>query len=106
MLKAAKGFRGGRHRLLRSAKETLLRAGVYAYRDRKVRRRTIRRLWILRINAAARQNGLSYSQLIHGLQLGNIELDRKQLAEMAVRDAAAFEALVDKAKAALETPAA
>lgn len=106
VLKAAKGFRGGRHRLYRTAKETLLRAGVFAYRDRKVRKRTIRRLWILRINAAARANGLTYSQLMHGLHLANVELDRKQLAEMAVRDAAAFGALAEKAKEALGAPAA
>lgn len=101
MLKAAKGFRGGRRRLFRSAKETLLRAGCFAFRDRKARKRTFRRLWVLRINAAARQRGVSYSQLIHGLGKAHIELDRKQLAELAVKDPASFDAVVDRVKAAL-----
>jgi len=105
VLKAAKGFRGGRHRLYRTAKETLLRAGTFAYRDRKVRKRTFRRLWILRINAAVRQGGLTYSQFIHALQQADIALDRKQLAEMAVRDEAAFAALVQKAKETLASSA-
>ena len=105
VLKAAKGFRGGRHRLYRTAKEALLRAGTFAYRDRKVRKRTFRRLWILRINAAVRQGGLTYSQFIHALQQADIALDRKQLAEMAVRDEPAFAALVQKAKETLASSA-
>jgi large subunit ribosomal protein L20 len=106
-----KGFVGGRRRLLRTAKESLVRAGVYAFRDRRVRKREFRRLWIIRINAAAREHGLRYSQLIAGLAKAGIELDRKTLAEMAVADAAGFAAIVEQAKAALgdkadKTPAA
>lgn len=101
LFKKAKGYRGGRGKLLRSVKETLIRSGVYAYRDRRVRKREFRKLWIIRINAATRQRGLLYSRFIHGLKLANIELDRKMLAEMAVNDPAGFDAVVEKAKAAL-----
>jgi large subunit ribosomal protein L20 len=100
-----KGFVGGRRRLLRTAKESLVRAGVYAFRDRRVRKREFRRLWIIRINAAAREHGLRYSQFIAGLIKAGIELDRKTLAEMAVADAAGFAAIVEKAKQALGTEA-
>jgi len=87
--------------MLRTVKETLIRSGVYAYRDRRVRKREFRKLWIIRINAASRQRDLRYSLLIHGLKLAKIEIDRKMLAEMAVNDAAAFDVIVEKAKAAL-----
>ena len=101
LFKRAKGYRGGRGRLLRSVKETLLRAGVYAFRDRRVRKREFRKLWIIRINAAVRQRGLLYSRFIHGLKLANILLDRRSLAEMAVHDAAGVDVVVEKVKAAL-----
>jgi large subunit ribosomal protein L20 len=96
-----KGFVGGRRRLLRTAKETLVRAGVYAFRDRRVRKREFRRLWIIRINAAVREHGLRYSQFIDGLSKAGILLDRKTLAEMAVADAAGFAVIVEQAKKAL-----
>ena len=98
LLNKAKGFRGGRSKLLRTVKETLVRAGVFAYRDRKVRKRDFRRLWIARINAAARINGISYSQFIHGLSIAGIEVNRKMLADLAVHDPAGFTALVEQAK--------
>ena len=101
LFKRAKGFRGGRGKLLRTMKETLIRADVFATRDRRARKRNMRRLWIVRINAAVRMNGLRYSQFISGLKKANIELDRRTLAEMAVRDAAAFTKVVELAKAAL-----
>ncbi len=101
VLKRAKGFVGGRHRLYRTAKETLVRAGVYAFRDRRRRKREFHRLWVIRINAAVRQLGLRYSQFIHGLQKAEIALDRKMLAEMAVADPVAFAQVVDRVKAAL-----
>jgi large subunit ribosomal protein L20 len=96
-----KGFVGGRRRLLRTAKETLIRAGVYAFRDRRNRKREFRALWIIRINAACRMRGLRYSEFIHGLQLAKIELDRKTLSEMAVADPTAFDGVVEQAKKAL-----
>lgn len=99
--KRAKGFRGGRGKLLRTVKETVIRAEAFATRDRRVRKRDFRRLWIIRINAACRMQGLRYSEFICGLKKANIELDRKSLAEMAVSDAAAFASVVEKAKAAL-----
>ena len=98
-----KGYRGGRGNLLRTAKESVLRAGAYAYRDRRVRRRDFRRLWIIRINAAVRQRGLRYSQFVHGLGKANIELDREMLAEMAVSDPAAFDEVFEKVQEALAT---
>jgi len=100
-----KGYVGGRGRLLRTAQETLVRAGAYAYRDRRVRKREFRKLWIIRINAAVRQRGLRYSEFVNGLLKANIELDRKMLAEMAVNDAAAFDQVVDQAKQALTAAA-
>ena len=90
ILKAAKGYRGGRSKLIKSASVAVNRAGSFAYRDRRARKRDFRRLWIIRINAAARENGLSYSRLIGGLQKAGIDLDRKVLADMAVNDPAAF----------------
>lgn len=101
LYRKAKGFRGGRKNLLRSVKETLLRSGAYAFRDRRVRKRDFRRLWITRINAACRQRDLRYSEFIHGLTKANIEIDRKTLAELAVSDPAAFDAIVEQAKSAL-----
>ena len=101
LFKRAKGYRGGRGNLLRTVKETLVRAGVYAYRDRKVRKREFRRLWITRINAACRMRGLRYSQLIDGLKKANVELDRKSLSEIAIADPAAFDVIVEKAKQTL-----
>ncbi len=96
-----KGYTGGRRRLLRSAKETLLRAGAFAFRDRRVRKRDFRRLWITRINAAVRERGLRYSEFIHGLALTGMELDRKSLSELAIHDPAAFDAIVEQVKAKL-----
>ena len=90
VLKMASGYRGGRGRLLRTAKETVDRALKFAYRDRRVRKRDFRSLWIVRINAAAREHGLSYSRFMDGLKKANIALDRKSLAELAVNNAEAF----------------
>lgn len=101
LFKKTKGYRGGRNNLLRTAKETLIRAGVFAFRDRRVRKREFRKLWIIRINAAVRERGLRYSEFIAGLKKANIELDRKTLAEMAVSDTAGFDAVVEKAREAL-----
>ena len=101
MYRRAKGYRGGRRNLLRTVKETLIRAGVYAYRDRRVRKRDFRKLWITRINAAARQRGLRYSVFIHGLKVAGIQLDRKTLADMAVNDPAGFDAVVEQVKETL-----
>ena len=101
LFKRAKGYRGGRGNLLRTVKETLVRSGVFAYRDRKVRKRTFRRLWITRINAACRLRGLRYSQLIDGLKKANVELDRKSLSEIAICDPKGFDAIVEAAKKAL-----
>jgi large subunit ribosomal protein L20 len=101
LFKRAKGYVGGRRRLLRTVKETLLRAGKYAFRDRRRRKRDFRKLWIIRINAAVRERGLSYSQFINGLTKTGMELDRKSLAEIAIADPPAFDAIVEKVKAAL-----
>ena len=100
-LRAAKGYVAGRRRLYKHAKETVHRAWVYGYRDRKVRKRQFRRLWITRINAAARLNGLSYSRMMGGLKAAGVDLDRKVLADMAVFDAPGFAKLVETAKNAL-----
>jgi len=102
VLKLAKGFRGARSKLFRSATEAVDRALNYAFRDRRVRKRDFRALWIARINAAARDNGLSYSRLIHGMKQAEIGIDRKILAQLAVTDPAGFGAIVDKAKAQLQ----
>jgi large subunit ribosomal protein L20 len=101
LFKRAKGFRGGRGKLLRSVKETLVRAGRYAFRDRRVRKREFRKLWIIRINAAVRERGLRYSEFIHGLGKAGITLDRKTLSEMAVNDPAAFDQVVKEVQQAL-----
>ena len=101
LFKRAKGYRGGRGNLIRTVKESLVRAGAFAYRDRKVRKRQFRRLWITRINAACRMRGIRYSQLIDGLTKANVELDRKSLAEIAVCDPNGFDVIVEKAKEAL-----
>jgi large subunit ribosomal protein L20 len=102
IFKAAKGFVGGRRRLLKSAKETLLRAGMFAYRDRRNKKREFRRLWITRVSAACEMRGLRYSRFVHGLKLAAIELDRKSLSDLAIHDPAAFDAIVSRARAALE----
>jgi large subunit ribosomal protein L20 len=100
-LAMTKGQWGTRSKLFRRGNEAMMKSYWYAYRDRRVRRRDFRRLWIARINAGARQQGMSYSQLIHGLKLANVSLDRKVLADLAVRDEAAFAAVVDVARQAL-----
>ncbi|MCB2225249.1 MAG: 50S ribosomal protein L20 [Desulfarculaceae bacterium] len=100
VLKAAKGFVGGRRKLLRSASESVERAMSFAYRDRKVKKRQFRKLWIVRINAAAREQGLSYSRLIDGLNKSSVALDRKILAELAISDPAGFAAVAGLAKQA------
>jgi large subunit ribosomal protein L20 len=99
VLKLTKGFFGTRHRLFRRANETLLKGMWYAFRDRRIRKRDLRKLWIARINAAARLNNISYSRLIHAMKLANINLNRKVLADLAVRDPKAFAAVVEKALA-------
>ncbi len=101
ILKAAKGYRGAKHRLFRQAKEAVMHAGQYAYRDRRARKRSFRRLWIARINAAARAHGLSYSRFMDGLAKAGVTLDRKVLSDIAVNDAEGFEKLVSEAKAAI-----
>jgi large subunit ribosomal protein L20 len=101
LFKKASGYVGGRRRLLRTAKENLVRAGVFAYRDRRNRKRDFRRLWIIRINAAVRAHGLRYSEFIAGLVKAKIELDRKLLADLAVADPQGFEAVVALVKKAI-----
>lgn len=101
MLEKASGYRGQRSRLYRKAKEQLLHSGTYEYRDRKKRKGDFRQLWITRINAAARLNGMTYNRLVQGLKLAGVEVDRKVLADLAVTDAPAFAALVGVARAAL-----
>lgn len=98
MLKLAKGYYGSKHTLFKTAKEQVMNSYNYAYRDRRQKKRDFRKLWIARINAAARMNGLSYSKLMHGLKLAEIDINRKMLADLAVHDAAAFTALADQAK--------
>ena len=102
VLKQAKGYYGARSRVFRVAKQAVIKAGQYAYRDRRQRKRQFRALWIARINAEARVNGLSYSRFINGLKKSNIEVDRKMLAELAVFDKVAFAAFAEQAKSALE----
>jgi large subunit ribosomal protein L20 len=99
-LERAKGYRGDAHTSYRKAKEALLKADTYAYRDRRNRKRDFRRLWIVRINAAARQHGMTYGQLMHGLKLAEVPLDRKVLADIAVRDPETFRRFVDSAREA------
>ena len=101
ILKRAKGYYGARSRVYRVAVQAVTKAGQYAYRDRRNKKRTFRRLWIARINAGARLNGLSYSRFINGMKLANITVDRRVLADIAMHDAATFTVLVEKAKAAL-----
>ncbi len=105
ILKQAKGYYGLKSKAHRVAKEAVDRAGSFAYRDRRQKKRDFRRLWIVRINAAARQNGLSYNRLIHGLNLAGVEIDRKMLADLAVRDAQAFASLAETAKSAIDSSA-
>lgn len=100
ILKQAKGYYGARRSVYRVAKQAVIKAAQYAYRDRKARKRDFRRLWIVRINAAARVNGLSYSQLMSGLKKASIEIDRKILADLAVFDKTTFSVMAEKAKAA------
>jgi len=100
-LARAKGYRGEAHSSYKRAKEALLKADSYAYRDRRNRKRDFRRLWITRINAAARREGMSYSELMHGLRLAEVELDRKILADIAVRDADTFRRFAERAREAL-----
>jgi large subunit ribosomal protein L20 len=99
---AAKGFVGGRRRLLKSAKETLLRAGMFAFRDRRARKRDFRRLFIVRVSAAVEMRGLRYSRFIHGLRLAQIGLDRKSLSELAIHDSETFDAIVARVRGALQ----
>ena len=101
VLKQAKGYYGARSRSFKAAKQAVIRAGQYAYRDRRQRKRQFRSLWILRINAAARQHGLSYSRFINGLKRAQIDMDRRVLADLAMHEQEAFDALAEKAKAAL-----
>lgn len=101
LMKAVKGYQGARKRRVSSAQEAFLHAGQYAYRDRRVRKREFRRLWIARINAAARDNGLSYSRLINGLKKAGVEVDRKVLADIAVHDAEGFAKLAETARQSL-----
>jgi large subunit ribosomal protein L20 len=105
VLELASGYRGQRSRLYRKAKEQVTHSLVYAYRDRKARKGDFRRLWIQRVNAAARENGMTYNRFIQGLKIAGVEVDRRILAELAVSDAVAFAALVATAKSALRTAA-
>jgi large subunit ribosomal protein L20 len=102
LFKRAEGFVGGRRRLLRTVKESLARAGAFAYRDRRARKRDFRRLWITRLSAACQERDIRYSQFIAGLKAAKIELDRKSLSEIAIADPAAFDAVMAEVKAALK----
>ena len=102
ILKQAKGYFGSKHRLYKTAKEQLMHSGAYAYRDRRAKKRDFRKLWITRINAACRQNDISYSKFINGLAKANVEVNRKMLSELAISNKEAFTELVNVAKAALE----
>src|SRR5215467_8229931 len=106
LFRRVKGFVGGRRKLLRTATETLVRSGVYAFRDRRRRRRDLRGLWIIRVNAAVRERGLRYGEFINGLTKAKIELNRKSLSEMAIADPGAFDAVVELVKGALGSKAA
>ena len=101
IMKAAKGAFGGRSKLWKAAKETVEKGWVYAYRDRKAKKRDFRKLWIMRINAAARLNGMTYSTFINGIQAAGVEVDRKIMADLAVRDPQAFTLLAEKSRASL-----
>ncbi|MBA4541552.1 MULTISPECIES: 50S ribosomal protein L20 [Thermoactinomyces] len=98
VLKLAKGYFGSKHRLFRTAKQQVMKSLMYAYRDRRQRKRDFRKLWITRINAAARMNGLSYNKFVHGLKVAGVDINRKMLAELAVSDQKAFAELVNVAK--------
>ncbi|MFC4388260.1 50S ribosomal protein L20 [Gracilibacillus marinus] len=102
ILKLAKGYYGAKHSLFKVAKQQVIKSGQYAYRDRRQKKRDFRKLWIARINAAARVNGLSYSRFMHGLKLAGIEVNRKMLAELAISDEKAFAQLAEQAKSALK----
>src|SRR3954466_4534533 len=102
LFRAVEGFVGGRRRLLRTAKETLLRAGMFAFRDRRAKKRDFRKLWITRLSAAAEMRGLRYSRLIHGLKLANIGLDRKSLSELAIHDPETFDAIIARVRTELD----
>jgi large subunit ribosomal protein L20 len=102
LFRKVKGFVGGRRRLLRSAKETLLRAGMFSFRDRRAKKREFRKLFIIRVTAAAEMRGLRYSRLIHGLRLARIGLDRKSLSELAIHDPETFDAVVARARTELD----
>jgi large subunit ribosomal protein L20 len=102
LFKATKGFVGGRRRLLKSAKETLLRAGMFAFRDRRAKKRSFRRLWIVRLSAAAEMRGIRYSRFVHGLKLAGIGLDRKSLSEIAIQDPETFDAITARVRAEIE----
>ena len=101
VLSSAKGYRGARKNVFKVAKQAVMKAGQYAYRDRRQRKRQFRALWIVRINAAARESGLSYSQMIHGLNMASVEIDRKILSDMAVHDKPGFASLAERAKETL-----
>jgi large subunit ribosomal protein L20 len=103
VLKAARGAFSGRHRLFQNAKETMKRALAYAFRDRRAKKRNIRKMWITRINAACRLNGMPYSRLINGLRIAKVELDRKMLSEIAINDPTGFTAIAERARQALKT---
>ncbi|MGP4062537.1 50S ribosomal protein L20 [Halobacillus sp. H74] len=102
VLKLAKGYYGSKHALFKTAKQQVMKSGQYAYRDRRQKKRDFRKLWIARINAAARLNDISYSRLMHGLKLAGIEVNRKMLADLAVNDEQGFASLADQAKSALK----
>ncbi|WP_226583602.1 50S ribosomal protein L20 [Halobacillus litoralis] len=102
VLKLAKGYYGSKHALFKTAKQQVMKSGQYAYRDRRQKKRDFRKLWIARINAAARLNDISYSRLMHGLKLAGIEVNRKMLADLAVNDAQGFASLAEQAKSALK----
>ena len=106
VIKASKGYRGRRSKLFRYAKDAQMKAKYWAYRDRKTRKRNFRSLWISRLNAAVRAEGMTYSRFVEGLKAAGVTLDRKVLADLAVQDAVAFKQIVEKAKAAFETKAA
>ena len=102
ILKLSKGYYGSKHKLFKTAKQQVMKSGQYAYRDRKQRKREFRKLWIARINAAARLNDISYSQLMHGLKVAGVDINRKMLADLAVHDEAGFTSLVNQAKEAIK----
>lgn len=102
VLKLAKGYYGSKHALFKTAKQQVMKSGQYAYRDRRQKKREFRKLWITRINAAARLHDLSYSKLMHGLKVANIDVNRKMLSDLAIHDEQAFAEIADKAKAALK----